>query len=84
MPAPAPQPAPGRWCDVDGVPIALFSQVEQVSDGAEPRALSSRLHQQGQVVGRGCESLLVCFPGNQVISLRPDLVRVLDAAPDGD
>jgi hypothetical protein len=58
--------------------------VEQVTDSTEPTVLPSRLHQHGQVVCRDHESLLVCFSDNQVVSLRPDLVRVLDAAPDGD
>jgi len=71
-----------RWCDVDGTPIVLFSRVEQVADSAEDTALFSRLHQHGQVVGHSRESLLVCFADHQVLSVRPDLVRVLPDAPD--
>ena len=72
------------WCDVNGTPVALFSWVEQVRESPEPGALPSWLHQHGQVVGGGLDSLYVCFAGHHVISLRPDLVRVLDAAPGGD
>jgi hypothetical protein len=65
-------------------PIALFCQVEQVADNPERTVLPSRLHQQGQVVGRSLDTLYVCFPDNHVISLRPELLRVLDDAPGGD
>ncbi len=64
-----------------GAPVGLFDWVEQVAESTEPAALPSRLHQHGQVVGRDLESLLVCFSGHQVISLRADLVRVLDELP---
>jgi hypothetical protein len=80
MPADAPPPAQQRWRDVDGTPISLFCQVEQVAAGAEPALLGSRLHQRGHVVGRGLASLYVCFPNNQMISVRPHLLRVLDDA----
>ncbi len=81
MPAPVPRPARSRWCDVDVSPIALFCQVEQVAAGT---ALRSRLHEQGQVIGRDLDSRYVCFPGNLVISAPPRLLRVLDAASVGD
>lgn len=42
--------------------------------------LCSRLHQRGRVVGRGLDSVSVCFPGNQVLSVAPQLLRVLDDA----
>jgi len=45
--------------------------------------LGSWLHQYGQVVGQGLDSLYVCFPGNRVISMRPQLLRVRDDAPGG-
>lgn len=83
MPARVPRPAQD-WCDVNGTSISLFCQVEQIADSAECTVLPSWLHEQGQVVGRGRDALYVCFPGNQVISLRPELVRVLDAQPSGD
>ncbi len=78
-----PRPA-GRWCDVNGTPISLFCQVEQVADSTELTVLVSRLHQHGQVVGRSLDSLYVCFSDHQVISVRPHLLRVLDMDPDGD
>ncbi|MGH3692611.1 MAG: hypothetical protein ACRDRX_01155 [Pseudonocardiaceae bacterium] len=83
MSAAVPRPVRDPWCDIDNTPIVLFCKVEQVVDSTEPTALPSRLHQHGQVVGRGLESLYVRFPDHQVISLRPHLVRVLDTAPDG-
>ncbi len=79
-----PPPARSRWCDVDGSPIALFCQVKQVAEGADRTALFSRLHEQGQVIGRDLDSLYVRFPGNLVLSVPPHLLRVLDAAPGGD
>lgn len=74
----------GSWSDVNGTPISLFCQVEQVADGAEPTVLPSRLHQHGQVVGHSLDSLYVCFSDHQVISLRAHLLRVLNADLDGD
>ncbi|MGH3812676.1 MAG: hypothetical protein ACRDUV_09505 [Pseudonocardiaceae bacterium] len=50
----------------------------------EHGALPSRLHQQGQVVGRGYNWLYLSFGcDDQLISLRLHLIRVLDKAPDG-
>lgn len=80
MPADAPPPAEERWCDVEGIPISLFCEVEQVADGAEVSLLGCRLPQRGHVVGRGLDSVYVCFPNNQVISVRPHLLRVVDDA----
>lgn len=37
MPADAPPPAQQRWRDVDGTPISLFCEVEQVADGPNRR-----------------------------------------------
>lgn len=78
----APRPRCNPWCDAAGTPISLFCLMEQVEESAEPTALPSRLHQRGQVLGRGSDSLYVCFDG-QVISLQPHLVRVLDTTPTG-
>jgi hypothetical protein len=78
MPADAPPPAQARWRDIDGTPISLFCAVEQVADGAEPSLLGSRRHQRGHVIGRGLDSLYVCFPNHQMISVPPHLLRVLD------
>jgi hypothetical protein len=72
-----------QWRDSEGTRIALFCQVEQIAEDTEPTALPSRLHQHGQVVGRGHGSVYVCFPGNQVISLRPESLRVLDDVAGG-
>lgn len=72
-------PPEDRWRDIDGTCISLFCEVEQVADGAGP-SLLARLHQRGHVVGRSTDSLYVCLPGNQVISVRPHLLRVLDDA----
>jgi hypothetical protein len=83
MPDEAPGPVQDRWCDVEGAHISLFCRIEQVAESTEGTVLPSRLHQQGQVVGRDLDSLYVCFQDNQVISLRPCLVRVLDTAPGG-
>jgi hypothetical protein len=80
MPADAPPPVQARWRDVDGALISLFCAVEQVAGGAEPSLLGCRLHQRGHVVGRGLDSVYVCFPGNQMISMPPHLLRVLDDA----
>jgi hypothetical protein len=82
MPAATPRPAHYRWSDADGAHIALFSWVEQVAESAELAALPSRLHQHGQVLGRSLDSLYVCFPGNEMVSLPPRLLRLLPDAPD--
>lgn len=84
MPARLPRPAYDPWRDVDGTHIAVQCRVEQVAVGKEHGALPSRLHHQGQVVGRGTNRLQVRFDDNQLISVRPHLVRVLKETPDGD
>ncbi len=82
MPTPPPRPAADPWRDAEGTPIPLQSRVEQVVVDKEHGALPSRLHQQGQVTGRGTNLVYVLFDhGNQLIALRPHLVRVLDT-PD--
>jgi hypothetical protein len=83
MSADAPQAARDRWCDVEGTRIALFCWVEQVAEHPEHRVLSSRLHQQGQVLGRGPDVLYVRFAGErQLISMPPKLLRLLPTEPD--
>jgi hypothetical protein len=74
----------GPWLDADGTYIPLQSRVEQVVVDKEHGALPSRLHQQGQVVGRGTNLLYIRFDhGGQLIALRPHLVRLLDALGEG-
>lgn len=84
MPTRAPQPAHDPWRDVDGTHISLFCWVEQVAEHPESGALFSRLHQRGQVLGRGHNQLSVRFPGEgQLISLSPQLLRLLPDPPGG-
>ncbi|MGH3963966.1 MAG: hypothetical protein ACRDRY_12030 [Pseudonocardiaceae bacterium] len=80
----APRPAHDPWCDVDGTHISLFgSRVEQVAENPEHEGLFSRLHQQGQVLGRGLDLIYIRFDGeSQLLSLRPHLVRLLPDEPD--
>jgi hypothetical protein len=54
--------------------------VEQVAQSSESGVLPSRLRQQGQIVGRGIDSLYVCFDDNHVVSLPPQLLRLLPNA----
>ncbi len=81
MPAPAPQPTNSRWCDIEGAQITLFCRVERVAESTQHMALPSRLHQHGQVVGRGLDSLYVRFADNALVSLPPHILRLL---PDDD
>jgi hypothetical protein len=81
MIATARPPACDRWRDVEGTHISLFSQVEQVTESPQPGVLPSRLHQQGQVVGRSLDSLYVRFKGNVLVSLPPHLLRRLPDSP---
>lgn len=84
MPREAPHPSEHRWCDVDGANIALSCWVEQVAEHPESGALFSRLHQCGQVLGRGSQQLYVRFAGEgQLISLPPHVLRLVPGAPDG-
>lgn len=82
-PASPARPASDPWRDAVGTPIPLQSRVEQVTVDTEHGALPSRLHRQGQVVGRGTNLLYVRFDhDSQLIALRPHLLRVLNT-PDG-
>lgn len=68
------------WRDVDGVHLPDGSRVEQIGVAKEHGALPSRLYTQGQVLGRGTNRLTVQFDGaDRVASVRPHLLRVLDA-----
>lgn len=83
MPADAPQAARDRWRDVEGTRIALFCWVEQVAERPEREVLFSRLHQRGQVLGRGPGVLYVRFASErQLISVSPEFLRVLPGGPD--
>ena len=83
MPADARQGARDRWCDAEGTRIELFCWVEQVAEHPEPGALSSRLHQQGQVLGGGLDVLYVRFAGErQLIGVPPELLRLLPNESD--
>ncbi|MGH3601347.1 MAG: hypothetical protein ACRDQH_13925 [Pseudonocardiaceae bacterium] len=84
MPTDTPRPTQDRWSDAEGTHISLFCWIEQVTDHPQPGTLFSRLHQQGEVVGRGPDMVYVRFHGEgQVISVPPRLLRVLDTAPEG-
>jgi hypothetical protein len=77
-----PLSAHPRWCDVEGSHIALFCWVEQVVGAPNPGMLPARLHQRGQVVGRGLDSLYVCFSDNVLLALPPHVLRLLPDTPD--
>ncbi|MGH4000123.1 MAG: hypothetical protein ACRDTJ_21995 [Pseudonocardiaceae bacterium] len=77
----APQATQDRWRDVEGAHISLFCWVEQVAEDPDPAALFPRLHQWGQVLGRGLHSLYVCFSDNALVSLPPHMLRLLPDAP---
>ncbi len=84
MPAVTPRPVGDRWGDIEGRHISLFSLVEQVAESTPRGLLPSRLRQQGQVVGRGVDSLHVRFADNQVLSRPPRLLRLLPDQPAED
>jgi hypothetical protein len=66
------------WRDAEGNPIPLLSRVEQVAVDKDHGALKERLHQRGQVTGRGTRLIYVRFDqGDQLIALRPHHVRVI-------
>jgi hypothetical protein len=80
--AEAPRTVQDRWCDADGAHLSLFCWVEQVTEHPERGALPSRLHQYGQVLGRGPDVLYVRFHGEgHLISLPPQLLRLLPHEP---
>lgn len=84
MPIPAPRPGTeDPWLDAEGTNIPLQGWVEQVVVDEDQGALPSRLHQHGQVIGLVRHKLYIHFKHeNQVITLRPHLVRVIDPASD--
>lgn len=62
MPTPALRSDHHRWCDADGTHISLFCWIEQIMEDLGSGVLPSRLHQRGQILGRGLHSLYVHFP----------------------
>jgi hypothetical protein len=79
--ASAVRPAHDRWGDTKGSHVSLFCWVAQVTESTKPRALPGRLHQPGQVLGRGLDSLYRRFDDDHLISLAPRLLRLLPDAP---
>jgi hypothetical protein len=78
MPARPPRPGYDPWRDAAGAPIPQQCRIEQVAVGKSYGALPSRLHKQGQVLGRGVIRLSVLFDNEDtVVSIRPHLVRVV-------
>ncbi len=68
-----------RWSDADTVHISDGCRVEQVAVDTEHGALPSRLHSQGEIIGRGTNRVNVRFDGEaKMVSVGPHLVRVLD------
>jgi hypothetical protein len=69
--------------DAEGTNIPLQCRVEQVAVDKGHGVLPSRLHQQGDVIGRSAHLVYVRFAcERQMIALRPHFVRVLDAPSD--
>lgn len=58
-------------------PHCLVRWVEQVVKDLELLVLPFRLHQRGQVLGVGLESIYVRFSDNALVSLPPYLLRLL-------
>ncbi|MGH3836850.1 MAG: hypothetical protein ACRDSF_14310 [Pseudonocardiaceae bacterium] len=83
MPAAAPRPVDDRWGDVEGSHISLFCHVEQVAESGPRGLLPSRLHQQGQVVGRGSRFALCVLRGQSGGQPVTRLLRLLPDAPGG-
>jgi hypothetical protein len=84
MPALSPRPTGyDPWRDAHGAPIPQQCWIQQIAVDKAHGALPSRLHQQGQVLGRGLTRLIVRFAqDNDLVRIRPHLVRVL-TTPDG-
>ncbi len=58
---------------------------EQVAEHPEHGALFSRLHECGEVLGRGPDVLYVRFAGaGRLLGVAPALGRLLPEAPGGD
>jgi len=84
MPTRPRRPAYDPWRDTDGTPIPQHCRIQQTAVHKGHGALPSRLHQQGQVLGRGTTRLTVQFDGEDtVVSIRPHLLRVLTTPGGG-
>ncbi len=71
------------WRDADGTPVLPQCRIQQIAVGKQHGALPSRLHRQGQVLGRGTTRLIVQFDHEHTpVSIRPHLVRVLTTPGD--
>ncbi|MGH4011290.1 MAG: hypothetical protein ACRDTH_24540 [Pseudonocardiaceae bacterium] len=74
----SPRPPFNPWRDIDDTPIPQQCRIQQVEVSKNFGALPSRLHQQGQVIGRGQSRLIVRFDHeNDLVRIRPHVVRVL-------
>jgi hypothetical protein len=72
-------PLPDPWRDADGNHISLQCRVEQVAVDKNHGALRDRLHERGQVIGRGTRLIYVRFDRvGQFVALWPHHVRVID------
>jgi hypothetical protein len=82
MTAQSSRPVQDRWCDADGTPLSLSNcWVEQVAETTTRPTLPSRLHQRGEVAGRGPDVLYIRFLGSShLVGVAPHLLRLL---PDG-
>ena len=77
-------PASDPWRDAEGNHISLQCRVEQVAVDKIHGALRDRLHERGQVIGRGPHLIYVLFDrADQLIALRPHHVRVIDGSDAG-
>jgi hypothetical protein len=80
MPTAAPQSAQDRWCDVDGTHLALSTGLRGHRKH-QTRGITLPTTPAGQILGRGLDSIYVCFEDNVLISLPSHLVRLLPDAP---
>jgi hypothetical protein len=66
------------WRDAYGAPSPQQCRIQQIAVDKAHGALPSRLHQQGQVLGRGLTRLIVRFDQeNDPVRIRPHLLSVL-------
>jgi hypothetical protein len=83
VPARLPRPAYDPWRDAHGAQIPQHCRIEQIAIDKSHGALPSRLHKQGQVIGRGTTRLKIRFDDeNEPVHIRPHLVHVFDTPAD--